>query len=77
MCHQLDHPEVSGSGMALGPDLTGYGSPEWLGGIIMDSSQPRFYGSQNSGMPRFAHRLRDQEIQLLTAWILEESQTDK
>ncbi len=77
MCHQLDHPEVSGSGIGLGPELTRYGSPEWLGGIIMDSSQPRFYGSQNSGMPRFAHRLRNQEIQLLTAWILEESQTEK
>lgn len=75
MCHQLDHPDVSGSGMALGPDLTGYGSPEWLGGITMDSSQPRFYGSQNSGMPKFAGRLRDQELQLLTEWILEEGRT--
>ena len=75
LCHELDHPEVSGSGMALGPDLTGYGSAEWLGGIIMDSSQPRFYGSQNSGMPKFTHRLRDQELQLLTDWILEESHT--
>ena len=77
MCHQLDHPEVSGSGMALGPDLTGYGSRDWLAGIIMDSSQPRFYGNQNSGMPKFAHRLRNQELQLLTDWILEESQTGK
>lgn len=77
LCHQLDHPEVSGAGMALGPDLTGYGSPEWLGGIIMDSSQPRFYGRQNSGMPKFAHRLRNQEIQLLTDWILAESRTGK
>ncbi len=76
-CHQLDHPEVSGSGMALGPDLTGYGSAEWLDGIIRDSSQPRFYGNQNSGMPKFAHRLRNQELQLLTEWILEESQTGK
>ena len=77
MCHQLDHPQISGSGMALGPDLTGYGSPEWLSGIIRDSSQPRFYGSQNSGMPKFAHRLRSQELQLLTDWILEESRTGK
>ena len=43
----------------------------------MDSSQPRFYGSQNSGMPKFAHRLRNQELQLLTDWILEESATGK
>ena len=43
----------------------------------MDSSQPRFYGSQNSGMPKFAHRLRSQELQLLTDWILEESRTGK
>ena len=77
MCHQLDHPEVSGSGMPLGPDLTGYGSSDWLGGIIRDASQPRFYGSQNSGMPKFAHRLRNQELQLLTHWILEESRTGK
>ncbi len=77
LCHQLDHPEVSGSGMALGPDLTGYGSPEWLGGIIKDSSQPRFYGNQNSGMPKFAHRLRNQELQLLTDWILAENPTGK
>lgn len=77
ICHQLDHPEVSGAGMSLGPDLTGYGSREWLGGIIMDSSQPRFYGNQNSGMPKFAHRLRNQELQLLTDWILAESATGK
>ena len=77
LCHQLDHPEVSGAGMSLGPDLTEYGSREWLSGIIMDSSQPRFYGNQNSGMPKFAHRLRSQELQLLTDWILEESRTGK
>ena len=77
MCHQLDHPDVSGTGMALGPDLTGYGSREWLSGIIMDSSQPRYYGNQNSGMPKFSDRLQAGELKLLTDWILAESRTQE
>jgi len=56
-----------------GPDLTGYGSPQWLAAIIADPEQERFYPDSNQGMPAYQafadepHRnlLSDEEIQLI------------
>ncbi|MFM7519888.1 MAG: c-type cytochrome [Planctomycetota bacterium] len=44
-----------GNGTAAGsaPDLTGWGSREWLVGIITDPTHERFYGDSNDRMPRF------------------------
>jgi ubiquinol-cytochrome c reductase cytochrome b subunit len=36
-----------------GPDLTGYGSRDWLIGIITDPRHERFYGKRNDRMPAF------------------------
>lgn len=36
------------------PDLTGYGSREWLIAFISDPAQERFYRDTNDRMPRFA-----------------------
>ena len=38
---------------ATAPDLTGWGSREWLVGIITDPSHERFYGRRNDRMPKF------------------------
>jgi ubiquinol-cytochrome c reductase cytochrome b subunit len=37
----------------VGPELTGYGSREWLMAFIADPAHPRFYGSRNDRMPLF------------------------
>lgn len=48
-CHQFRKPDED----ATAPDLTGWGSREWLIGIIGDPAHPRFYGDRNDRMPRF------------------------
>jgi mono/diheme cytochrome c family protein len=53
------------------PDLTGYGSREWLTGIISDPAHPRFYGKENDRMPAFAEqqRMTPEQIGMLADWI--------
>jgi len=72
-CHKFrDKP---GAGEA--PQLTGYGSPEWIAGIIRDPADKRFYGKLNDRMPAYApsaadpaqHTLGPREIRLLTDWL--------
>jgi ubiquinol-cytochrome c reductase cytochrome b subunit len=65
-----------GKGTASGPDLTGYGSREWLIGIISNPAQKRFY-KENDRMPAFVEsatdekqdRLSRQELELLVDWL--------
>lgn len=66
-CHQFRKRDED----ATGPDLTGYGSAEWLTGIINDPTHDRFYGKRNDRMPAFAkgQTLDPQSIQLLTDWL--------
>ncbi len=72
-CHK-----VGDNGTALGsaPDLTGWGSREWLVGIITDPTHERFYGDSNDRMPSFgkaaegaAPMLSPQQIGLLADWL--------
>jgi hypothetical protein len=46
-CHQFRKTDEDASA----PDLTGYGSREWLIGIINDPTHDRFYGKRNDRMP--------------------------
>ena len=73
-CHR------SGSSGELGsaPDLTGYGSREWLAGMIGNPQHERFYpGEHNDRMPAFARDLgrpeqnvlSRRELELLVAWL--------
>ena len=71
ICHRLEHPDIPAMGNAVAPDLTGYASRDWLRGIIMDPSQPEYYGSRAS-MPKFSERLTPREVGLLVDWILGE-----
>ncbi len=48
-CHQFGEAGSRGSA----PDLTGYGSREWLDAFISNPSHERFYGDNNDGMPAF------------------------
>jgi ubiquinol-cytochrome c reductase cytochrome b subunit len=50
-CHRFHDEGELGSA----PDLTGYGSREWLMGMISNPSHERFYGDgRNDRMPEFA-----------------------
>lgn len=60
------------------PDLTGYGSREWVSGIVRDPTHERFYGKRNERMPSYAkpdesaerHVLDAKQIEMLTDWLL-------
>ena len=72
-CHKFG--DVGDLGMA--PDLTGYGSREWLRELIADPTHERFYADQNDRMPSFAkdrsnpknNQLSPQELELLVSWL--------
>jgi len=55
--------------LGKGPDLTGYGSREWLVGIIANPAHKRFYGSRNDRMPVYEELISAQEIELVAQWL--------
>jgi len=68
------------NGMDLGtaPTLTGWGSREWLVGIINDPTHERFYGENNDRMPSFGKAddgatpvLSRPQVELLADWLRE------
>ena len=66
-CHQFRKVDDS----ATAPDLTGYGSVEWLTAFIKNPAHERFYGRRNDRMPVFGeeNRLDDKSIGMLVAWL--------
>lgn len=66
-CHAFGKPDED----ATGPELTGFGSREWLMAFIRDPAHARFYGKRNDRMPRFgAEQILDEvEMGLLTDWL--------
>jgi len=72
-CHRFH-----GKGKAkAAPDLAGYGSREWLIGIISDPTQKTFYGATNDRMPAYAKTpetpekdiLTKRQIEMLAEWL--------
>jgi ubiquinol-cytochrome c reductase cytochrome b subunit len=74
-CHQFRKKDED----ATAPDLTGYGSREWLIGIIANPKHERFYGKRNDRMPSFADEkiLDARSIELLADWLRGEGATVK
>ena len=80
-CHAF-HSQSKGTG-TKGPDLTWYGSRDWLIAIIANPAHKRFYGEQNDRMPAYADHeymapattdakqnlLSRQELELLADWL--------
>jgi ubiquinol-cytochrome c reductase cytochrome b subunit len=66
-CHQFYKPDED----ATAPDLTGYGSRDWLVAFVSNPAHPRFFGKRNDRMPAFAEDkiLDDQAISLITDWL--------
>ena len=53
------------------PDLTGYGSREWMMGIVHDPENERFYGSKNDRMPAFGRdeKLTRKQMERIVDWL--------
>jgi len=66
-CHQFKVPDAD----ADAPDLTGYGSREWLVKFLANPAHPNFYGDHNDRMPAFGEKqiLDAQSIGLLADWL--------
>ena len=66
-CHQFRKKDEEASA----PDLTGWGSREWLTGIINNPKHARFYGKRNDRMPAFGEDqiLDAPAIGLLVDWL--------
>ncbi len=70
-CHGFDGEE---SEAARTPDLTGWGSRQWLIDFTRNPEHPRFYGSGNDRMPIFEEEqiFTDKEIEMVVDWLREE-----
>ena len=66
-CHQFHKKDEDASA----PDLTGYGSREWLLGILSNPKHERFYGKRNDRMPAFgADQILDNAaLGLIADWL--------
>ncbi len=65
-CHKFHEANADATDA---PDLTGYGSKQWLSAMIGDPAHERFYGKKNDRMPAFAKRLSPKEIGFLVDWL--------
>ena len=76
-CHAMkvaDDPDdvfaEPGAQIATGaPELTGYGSKEWLHEFIGNPGNKKLYSSHNA-MPAFGESLTEREINLIVDWLL-------
>lgn len=61
------------------PELTGWGSRQWMIDFVHDPSHPRFFGRDNDRMPSYGPEksLSDREIEMVVDWIREEWMTPK
>jgi ubiquinol-cytochrome c reductase cytochrome b subunit len=65
-CHQF-HGK---GGVSDIPNLTGYGSAEWISGIIRNPADKRFYSKFHDRMPAYAEdTLNPKQVQMLTDWL--------
>ncbi len=66
-CHQFHSKDED----ATAPDLTGYGSREWLISMISNPKHDRFYGEKNDRMPAFGEEkiLDPASLGLLADWL--------
>lgn len=66
-CHKFQESGEDSPGM----NLTGYGSRDWLIGMISNPAHERYYGERNDRMPAFGveKQLTEQEIRLVADWL--------
>ena len=66
-CHQFQAKDED----ATAPDLTGYGSREWLVRFLNNPGHADFYGERNDRMPAFGEKqiLSPEAIGLIADWL--------
>ena len=66
-CHAFGEPDPD----VDGPDLTGYGSRQWIIDIVKNPEHEKFYPENNDRMPAFGVKkiLTDDEIGLIADWL--------
>jgi ubiquinol-cytochrome c reductase cytochrome b subunit len=66
-CHQFHRPDED----ATAPDLTAFGSRDWLIAFVSNPAHPRFYGKRNDRMPAFGEDkvLDGHAIGLIADWL--------
>jgi ubiquinol-cytochrome c reductase cytochrome b subunit len=66
-CHQFHTPDPD----ATAPDLTGWGSRDWITKFINNPAHPDLYGTRNDRMPAFGEKqiLDPAQIGLLADWL--------
>jgi ubiquinol-cytochrome c reductase cytochrome b subunit len=66
-CHKFHNDAED----AEAPNLTGYGSREWIVAFITNPAHERFYGERNDRMPAFGDEqtLNEQQLGLLADWL--------
>lgn len=66
-CHKFHNDAED----AEAPNLTGYGSREWIVAFITNPTHERFYGDRNDRMPAFGDEqtLDEQQMGLLADWL--------
>ncbi len=66
-CHQFQNKDEEASA----PDLTGYGSHQWLAEMISNPAHPKFYGKKNDRMPPYGEDkiLDTHSVDLLVKWL--------
>jgi ubiquinol-cytochrome c reductase cytochrome b subunit len=71
-CHRFH--DAGTRNLDRAPDMTGYGTREWLVGMIDNPGHSRFYGSENDEMPAFGGErlLTPEEIETLADWLRQE-----
>lgn len=70
----LDCHMFHGKGDDTGPELTAYGSRQWMIEFLHDPAHAKFYGSRNDRMPAFGAKqvLSTEEIGLIVDWLRED-----
>jgi ubiquinol-cytochrome c reductase cytochrome b subunit len=75
-CGSCHHFRDNGTDLGTACDLTGWGSRDWLVGIIVDPTHERFYGDTNDRMPSFGKAdegslapLTRAQIELIADWL--------
>ena len=66
-CHAFGEPDSD----ADGPDLTGYGSRQWIIDFVKNPGHEKFYPENNDRMPAFGVKkiLTDNKIGLIADWL--------
>jgi ubiquinol-cytochrome c reductase cytochrome b subunit len=62
--------------LGMAPDLTGYGSKDWIAAFTANPKSKRFYGEKNDRMPSYAehadtskNQLDPHALEMLSDWL--------